>query len=129
MSLWVIEKEAMAPFVANIMADYRVVGPVAKGIKFAFDQIQDPADLRLGYNTSILPPKKYLQPQEERMMTFTRSGKPVAEMILEAPPTVVLGVHTCDLHGLKVLDKAFSQGFPDAHYLERRKPATATTCT
>jgi hypothetical protein len=81
MSLWVLDKEAIVPFVTNTMGDYRVVGPVAKGIKFAFDQIEDAADLRLDYNTSILPPKKYLQPQEERMMTFTRSGKPAVEML------------------------------------------------
>ena len=121
MSLWVIDKQAVAPLVAKMMGDYRVVGPVAKGIKFAFGEIEDPADLRLDYNTSILPPKKYLQPQEERMMTFSRSGAPLTEMVLDAPPTVILGVHTCDLQGLKVLDKAFSQGFPDAYYLERRK--------
>jgi sulfhydrogenase subunit beta (sulfur reductase) len=121
MSLWVIDKQAMAAFVRGMMADYRVVGPVAKGIKYAFDQIEDPAELRLDYNTSILPPKKYLQPQEERLMTFTRTGKPVAEMVLDAPPTVLLGIHTCDLHGIRVLDEAFSQGYPDAHYLERRK--------
>ncbi len=121
MSLWMINKEALAPFVAELMDDYRVVGPVERGIQFAFDEIEDPVDLRLGYDTSILPPKKYLQPQEERMMTFRRSGEPVAEMTLEAPPTVILGVHTCDLHGLKVLDEAFSQGFPDAHYLKRRE--------
>jgi ferredoxin len=121
MSLWVIDKQAMASFVNNMMDDYRVVGPVAKGSKFAFDQIEDPTDLRLDYNTSILPPKKYLQPQVERMMTFTRTGKPVVETVIEAPPTVILGVHTCDLHGMCVLDEAFSQGYPDAHYLRRRK--------
>jgi len=121
MSLWVLDKEAVAPFVTSMMGDYRVVGPVAKGIKFAFDQLEEAADLRLDYDTSILPPKKYLQPQAERMMTFTRTGKPVAEMVLEAPPTVILGIHTCDLHGIRVLDKAFSEGYPDAYYLERRK--------
>jgi sulfhydrogenase subunit beta (sulfur reductase) len=121
MSLWVIDKQAMAPFVARMLEDYRVIGPVAKGTKFAFGEIQDPADLKLGYNTSILPPKKYLQLPEERMMTFTRSGGPAPDAAIDAPPTVILGVHTCDLHALCVLDQAFSQGYPDAHYLERRK--------
>jgi ferredoxin len=121
MSLWVIDKQAMASFVTSLMDDYRVVGPVAKGIQYAFDQIEDPANLRLDYNTSILPPKKYLQPQVERMMTFTRSGKPVVETVIDAPPTVIFGVHTCDLHGMAVLDEAFSQGYPDAHYLRRRE--------
>lgn len=120
MSLWLIDKAAMEPFVSNMMGDYRVVGPVSKGIKFAFGQIEDPADLRLDYDTSILPPKKQFQPQEERMMTFTRTGKPAVEMVMDATPTVLLGVHTCDLHGIKVLDEAFGQGYPDAYYLERR---------
>jgi ferredoxin len=121
MSLWIIDKQEMASFVTNTKSDYRVVGPKAKGTKFAFGDIEDPSDLRLDYDTSILPPKKYLQPQEERMMTFTRSGKPVVETVIEAPPTVVMGVHTCDLHGICVLDEAFSQGYPDAHYLKRRQ--------
>jgi ferredoxin len=120
MSLWLIDKRAVEPFVSNMMGDYRVVGPVSKGIKFAFGQIEDPADLRLDYDTSILPPKKQLQPQEERMMTFTQTGKPAVEMVLDATPTVLLGVHTCDLHGIRMLDEAFSQGYPDAYYLERR---------
>lgn len=121
MSLWVIDKEAVSAFVTSMRDDYRVVGPKAKGTKFAFGEIHDPADLRLDYNTSILPPKKLLQPQEERMMTFTRTGKPVVETTIEAPPTVIMGVHTCDLHGMCVLDEAFSQGYPDAHYLRRRE--------
>jgi len=121
MSLWVIDKEEMAPFVTRLMEEYRVVGPVAKGAKFAFAEIEDPADLRLDYDTTILPPKKFLQPPEERLMTFTRTGKPLVEAVIDAPPTVILGVHTCDLAGLRVLDAAFSQGYPDAHYLKRRE--------
>lgn len=121
MSLRIIDKAAMPPFVTKMMGNYRVVGPVAKGAKFAFGQIENPAELRLDYNTSILPPKKYLQPQEERMMTFTRTGKPTVETVIDSPPTVMMGVHTCDLHALRVLDQAFTQGHPDAHYLQRRK--------
>jgi sulfhydrogenase subunit beta (sulfur reductase) len=121
MSLRVIDKPAVATFVVNMMRDYRVVGPVAKGPQFAFGQIEDPAELRLDYNTSILPPKKYLQPQEERMMTFNRAGKMAVETVIEAEPTVILGIHTCDLQAMRVLDEAFTQGYPDAHYLNRRR--------
>ena len=121
MSLWVIDKQEIATFVANMMGGYRVVGPVSKGNQFAFDAIEDPAELRLDYNTSILPPKKYLQPQEERLMTFNRAGKTTVETVIEAEPTVIMGVHTCDLHALRVLDAAFTQDYPDAHYLRRRR--------
>ena len=121
MSLRVIDKPAMATFVATMMGDYRVVGPKAKGPQFAFGQLEDPAELQLDYNTSILPPKKYLQPQEERLMTFNRAGKTTVETMIEAEPTVILGIHTCDLHAISLLDEAFTQGYPDAHYLKRRR--------
>lgn len=121
MSLWMLNKQDVPAFVSKMMADYKVVGPKAKGPQFAFGEIEDPADLRLNYNTSILPPKKYLQPPEERMMTFKHNGKTTVEPVIEAEPMVILGVHTCDLHALQVLDEAFTQGYPDAHYLKRRQ--------
>jgi sulfhydrogenase subunit beta (sulfur reductase) len=121
MSLWVIDKQAMARFVGDMLADYRVVGPVVKGSKYVFGPIEGPADLQLDYDTSILPPKKYLQPPEERLLRFTRGGTPQAEVSVDAPPTVILGVHTCDLAAMRLLDKAFREGYPDAHYLQRRR--------
>jgi sulfhydrogenase subunit beta (sulfur reductase) len=121
MTLRILDKGALAPLVKALMADYKVVGPQAKGPKFAFGPVTDPAQLRLDYNTTILPPKKVLQPPEERLATFTMQGKPHVEAVVEAEPTVLLGVHTCDLHAIRLLDKAFSQEHPDAHYLERRR--------
>jgi sulfhydrogenase subunit beta (sulfur reductase) len=120
MTLRILDKGALAPLVNALMADYKVIGPQAKGPKFAFGPITDPAQLRLDYNTTILPPKKVLQPPEERLATFTRQGEPHVEPVVEAEPTVLLGVHTCDLHAIRLLDQAFSQEHPDAHYLERR---------
>ncbi len=121
MSLRILDKGSLAPLVNALMADYQVVGPQAKGPKFAFGPITDPTQLRLDYNTTILPPKKVLQPPQERLATFTRQGEPHVEPVVEAGPTVLLGVHTCDLHAIRLLDQAFSQDYPDAHYLERRR--------
>jgi len=120
MSLMIVDKGALAPLVKALMADYRVIGPQAKGPKFAFGPITDPAQLRLDYNTTILPPKKVLQPQKERLATFTMQ-EPHVETAIDASPTVLLGVHTCDLHAINLLDEVFSQEHPDAHYLERRR--------
>jgi ferredoxin len=53
-------------------------------------------------------------------MTFNRAGKTTVETVIESEPTVILGVHTCDLHALRVLDRAFTSDYPDAHYLRRR---------
>lgn len=121
MSLQILEKGAIAPLVEALMADYRVVGPKAKGPKFAFGPIADPADLRLDYDTTILPPKKVLQPQHERLATFNLEGEPAATSVIKAEPTVLFGVHTCDLKAIRLLDEAFSDDYPDAHYLARRE--------
>ncbi len=40
---------------------------------------------------------------------------------MEAEPTILFGVHTCDLQGIKLLDKVFSVDYPDTHYLTRRE--------
>jgi len=121
MSLRILDKEAVAPLVEALMADYRVVGPQAKGSKFAFAPLKDPATLRLDYDTTILPPKKVFQPQHERLAAFTMGEDPHVEPLIEVEPTVLLGMHTCDLHALNLLDKAFTEDYPDAHYLARRE--------
>jgi sulfhydrogenase subunit beta (sulfur reductase) len=124
MSLGILDKGALAPLVSALMADYQIIGPQAKGPKFAFGPITDPAQLRLDYNTTILPPKKVLQPPQERLAAFTMEGEPHVEPVIEAGPQVLLGVHTCDLHAIRVLDEVFSQDYADAHYLERRRRTT-----
>jgi ferredoxin len=116
----ILDKGALSPLVKALMANYQVIGPRAKGPKFAFGPIVDPTQLRLDYNTTILPPKKALQPPEERLATFT-TKEPHIEPVIDARPTVLLGVHTCDLHAINLLDKAFSEDYPDAHYLARRQ--------
>ncbi len=121
MSLMILPKEAIAPFVEAMMADYRVVGPKAKGPQFVFDVLETSDELRLDYNTTILPPKKFFQPPRERLLTFKGRPKPEVRMVVEAEPTVLFGVHSCDLHALQLLDRAFADVYPDHHYLKRRE--------
>ena len=119
MSLTIINKGAMAAFVSSMMQQYDVLGPQFKDTQFAFGPITHDRQLRLDYNTTVLPPKKYLLPQEEVLFTFrtdTMSAIPVFDM----RPRVILGMHTCDIHALKLLDAVFARDNPDPHYLKRR---------
>ena len=91
MSLKIIEKGAMAAFVAGVMDHYTVVGPQVKAQQavgreqFAFGPLTDPDQLRLDYNTTILPPKKHLLPQEETLFTF-RTADPLGDAGAGYPP-------------------------------------------
>jgi sulfhydrogenase subunit beta (sulfur reductase) len=125
MQLRVLPKDQVPRFLGALMGDYRVVAPVAKGPpgsgQFGFEPIVDPSDVRLDYNITILPAKTALQPPRERVVRIEFEGEPVVEAEVEAESTILFGVHTCDLHAIPMLDRAFSADYPDAHYLERRK--------
>ena len=126
MSLKIIEKAAMAAFVSGVMGQYTVVGPQVKARQadgreqFAFGPLTDPDQLRLDYNTTILPPKKHLLPQEEVLFTF-RTADFSTTPRLETQPQVIFGVHTCDIHAMKLLDAVFAAGEQDEHYLRHRE--------
>ena len=128
MSLYILSREQLPGFVSKLQAGFRVVGPVQTDTGFAFDDITDPGQLRLDYNTTILPPKKYFLPQREVLFQFRSDtngqgarhyeAHPVYQ---DAQPTVIFGVHTCDMHGIMLYDRVFTEGYKDEHYMERRQ--------
>ena len=122
MAFLVIPKAAVPDWVDRLRKTYRVVGPRPLHGQFVFDEVTSAAELDLAYPTTVLPPKKYLLPQVETLFRFGAGG---SETHLEEKglPTVVLGVHTCDLHAIQLLDLVFAQGHPDQHYLARRQNA------
>lgn len=120
MSFKVMPKEALTRWVTWLQSRYEVVGPKEVHGQFIFDKIASPDELRLDYTQSILPPKKVLLPQREELVRFSLDGSRI-EPVFDGQPTVVLGVHTCDLYAIQLLDKVFTTGFTDKHYQRRRE--------
>ncbi|MBI3763575.1 MAG: 4Fe-4S dicluster domain-containing protein [Chloroflexi bacterium] len=119
MSLRVISMDAMGRFVASSRSEYRVVGPKPLHGQYIFGDVESPDDLHLNYTQTVIPPKKYLFPQREELLRF-KSGDGEIEPVFDAPPTILLGLHTCDLHAIRLLDRVFSSGHVDQHYRRRR---------
>lgn len=120
MGLRIITKRALSRFVASLQNQYRVVGPRPVDGQYIFDDVESPGELHLDYTQTVIPPKKYMLPQREELMRFKLDGSQL-EPIFDGQPTVVLGVHTCDLHAIQLLDKVFGSGFDDQHYRARRE--------
>lgn len=106
------------------MNTYQVLGPKKRGrLKenlVKFDEISEPNELVLDYTTTALPPKKFFMPMKEVLLNFD-----IASQTAEAPPAVsgeriLLGVHPCDMTAIRYLDWAFSEGQPEANWLNRR---------
>ena len=119
MSLKIMSKIVFAQWVQNLCEHYRVVGPRSHHGQYIFDEVQRVEDLELDYPTSILSPKKYLLPPREELFQFQPDG--TSEVTLETTPAVIIGVHTCDMHAIRLLDRIHETGYADQHYLARRE--------
>ena len=120
MSFRIISKLAMPRFVAALQSHYQVVGPRPVDSQYIFAEIDSPDNLHLDYTQTVIPPKKYLLPQREELAHFKLDGTHI-EAMFDEQPLVVLGVHTCDLHAIELLDKVFNTTHVDQHYQKRRE--------
>ncbi|HHT9126112.1 MAG TPA: 4Fe-4S dicluster domain-containing protein [Candidatus Brocadiia bacterium] len=82
------------------------------------DTFSDPLD---AYTPTLLPPKKYLLPQQETLFCFRMGASPSVEENVDVEPQVIFGVRPCDIHAISLLDKTFSLENAENRYLDRRK--------
>ncbi len=121
MSLVLLKKNDLNKFVDRLLPDYMVGGPVSKNGSFAFERIAYPEDLRLDYPTTILPPKKFLLPIRDTLFEFEDANLGKIKEPEPVSPTVIFGMHACDLHAVQLLDQVFSSGHLDEKYVNQRK--------
>jgi sulfhydrogenase subunit beta (sulfur reductase) len=118
----VLEKARMAELVRGLATEFEVVGPVARGDSFAFAPVTDPAELRLDYDTTLLPPKKLFFPPESVMMRFDAEADDVTSLPVTSSPRVLFGLHPCDINGLLLMDNVFlGDAYVDPYYKAMRE--------
>jgi sulfhydrogenase subunit beta (sulfur reductase) len=116
-----IDKDRVPDLVRGLATEFDVVGPVAKGDAFVFAQVADPAELRLDYDTTLLPAKKWFFPPTETMMRFRVADNEVVDDEVYAPPRVLFGLHPCDVNSLLLMDNVFLGKYVDPYYRARRE--------
>ncbi|MBS7645458.1 MAG: 4Fe-4S dicluster domain-containing protein [Candidatus Bathyarchaeia archaeon] len=125
----VLREEEISHLVEELISRYQVFGPKRKGSDHVFDEIRSSDELDLSYVTTILPPKKFLLPQREKILSFGPGATPEEPK----PPRkqLIFGIHSCDLNAILILDKVFLDKYPLPSYAERRKNlvTVALTCT
>jgi sulfhydrogenase subunit beta (sulfur reductase) len=123
MALKRIAAERVAEWIDLLIRRGPVYGPQARSERFVFDRLKRAADLRLDYDVTLLPPKKYMLPPQEVLLKFNRRTVEF-ESVLDADRFVLLGVHPYDFVAIAQLDKLFARPPLDAHYQARREAAT-----
>ena len=112
-------KNVLPDWVSQLTSKFRIVGPTKKHGKYVFDEIKNIEHLYLESPPTAIPPKKYLFPPRETLLQYRLDGSRI-EATLDSEPTVIFGLHTCDIHAIKLLDHTFSTGFNDQNYQARR---------
>jgi ferredoxin len=127
MSVKKLSKEAFNGLVdALIAGEEKVVGVQSKGERFVFGPLDSAEQLRLDYDVTILPPKKYVLPQVETLMRYEVGGS--YESVKEEEKLIIIGVHPYDMIAINQMDMLFSQDEYDSHYMQRRKNVTIIAC-
>jgi len=119
----VISKKNLDLFVDNLIKNskYEVVGVKKKGIRFVFDLLESASELRLDYDITILPPKKYFLPPYEKLMDFELGKSFDVKKSEEFKPRILIGVHPYDIIALEQADIFYDDPQKDDFYKKRRK--------
>ena len=119
----IIAKEDFNKFVNSLIADdsFQVIGFKARRDKFVFAPLESSSELRLDYDVTILPPKKYFFPQRETLITYDLTGGFSAKgLTAEAKATIIIGVHPYDIVALLHMDEVFRETKSDPYYFDKR---------
>ncbi len=108
-------------FLEKMLCAKKVIGPKAKKEKFVFGEISSPEEIRLDFDTTILPPKKAFFPPKQELVRFTEKG---AESCINPVDQILFGVHFYDVKAIDQLDQIFTDNHKDNNYLANRKQTT-----
>jgi sulfhydrogenase subunit beta (sulfur reductase) len=134
-----LKKDRLGSFIEALCAQYRVVAPIAKDGKVAFQAVTPEDTLALDFPLTKKPPKEFVFPQCEKLMVF-KEGR-LSQPAGPAEKTVILGIRPCDCRSFLVLDQVFRNSqFTDPYYSSRRantllvaigcnQPASTCFCT
>ncbi len=122
MSIKKIDLGTLNEWVEGLIGRQKIIGAQANGHRFIFGPLTKAADLRLDYDVTILPPKSFLQPPKETVLTF-KTGVGY-ESVIDEEHFVLFGVHPYDMVAMAQMDEIFSQENRDVHYMTRRESAT-----
>jgi ferredoxin len=122
MSIKKIDLRALNEWVEGLVEKQKIIGAQTSGHRFVFGPLMKAADLRLDYDVTILPPKSFLQPPKETVLTFSTGVG--YESRIDSEPFVLFGVHPYDMIAVAQMDEIFSEGNRDIHYMARRENAT-----
>ena len=134
-----VAKSAFADLVDALIAESVDGGPAVIGAQlkraggdrevFDLGPLARADQLRLDFDVTISPPKRYLQPPCEDLLRYTTGETPSLAPVFDDQKRVIIGVHPYDMAAINQMDAVFQADNPDQHYLRRRANTTLVCVT
>ncbi|MBP7795716.1 MAG: 4Fe-4S dicluster domain-containing protein [Elusimicrobiales bacterium] len=123
MKYHILDKKNLDSFIKSLARRMKVVGPVKKsGKNYVFKEVKTADEMSLKYIPTILPPKKYLMPEREKILDLKFESDGIKEeAFIENEKIAIFGVHTCDLSGIQCLNIVFNDKPVDKNFLMRKE--------
>jgi ferredoxin len=106
--------------VQKMIRENEVYGVKRRTPSFSFDKLFAADELCLDHDTTLLPPNQYLLPPKDPLITFDLEPEPNIYGKMQAVTQIILGIHSYDLHAVKLLDAVFTGNLIDGNYQSRR---------
>jgi ferredoxin len=108
-----------------LMGSHRVVAPVAGPKGAVWGKVKDPDEILWEYGRTAESPRSWLLPRAEPLFAYDLASDPptITELPIEAPPTALLLLRSCDVAGLRALDPVMRWDYIDESF-EARRAAT-----
>ena len=120
-----MESGKLGALVSAVLAERRVVGPLRRDGMLTVDYLEEADELELAPEATFASFKAAVFPARESILEYEFGQSPEMKPVIEGDPTVVFGMHPCDLHAMRLTDRVFAGGSWDApadpNYLTRRR--------
>jgi ferredoxin len=115
-----IKKAQILAFAKSLSVNYNVYLPTRKNNDFVFEKLDPDTELiNLKPVLTILPPKKFLIPHNEKI--FSVNGEEIDFSNTTGKINVILGINSFDIHAISILDQVMTKPKIDTYYAKRRK--------
>jgi sulfhydrogenase subunit beta (sulfur reductase) len=114
-----MKSEYLEQFLMSLEKFGKLYGPKHESGVLTYAPIERFDELVLNGENTMIPLKKLFHPKRFNMFHFDDDGFKPDYSIFET--RVILGVHPCEIHGIRRLDEVFLENSPDPYYEGLRK--------
>ena len=129
--VFAIQRQGITKWLEKLLEAGEVIAPVRGPYgDVAFSTIRSPAQVVWDFENPLHPPKQFVLPQTDPLVTIKRNGqRHEVEPIYDDTRRILFNVRSCDVKGIAFLTRMHEMEPADASYLRRLSSLTVISLT